>query len=498
MGAGVVLVGLDGADGELVSAMADDGRLPVLAGLRARGAWGRLDSIVALGDDAAWCSLATGVGPGVHGRRYYRHYPRGSYAMKAVARSDILAPPFWDALAAHGRRVAVLDVPKAPVGTDARTLVVTDWMAHGGHLERVEVQPAERHAELSGYLDTDDDLWDCHDGGTPEAFRTRLCARAEVRADLAVALLEREHWDAVIVVFGETHCGGHFLWDQEGAVEHIYGAVDAQLGRIVAAAGRDATVLVFSPLGMAPNHSAVELADAVLARLDEGFTVHSSRPWRARVLDAAREQLPQALRRRIPEAVHRVAAHSRDREFGTRRFWRVPTDLPATPVRLNVVGREPHGKVAPTDVDAVCEELRREFLALTDPATGRRLVSDVLIARDAFPGDAPDDFADVHVLWDRRRPLDAASSPRVGEVRVRPDPWRPGEHRDPGWLVAVGPGFAPGSLAVPASVLDLAPTVARLLGVPFQGEGRVLPEAARAARGQAAVGSTANAAQSSE
>jgi predicted AlkP superfamily phosphohydrolase/phosphomutase len=133
----VVLVGLDGADRTEIERLADAGDLPVIAGMRAAGVWGAVEAFDGLGDDAAWCSFATGVGPGRHGRRYHRHYRLGTYEMTNAERDEIGAAPFRGALAGHSLRVAVRDVPKSPLGDDRATLVVADWMSHGAPIPEV-------------------------------------------------------------------------------------------------------------------------------------------------------------------------------------------------------------------------------------------------------------------------------------------------------------------------------------------------------------------------
>ena len=53
-----------------------------------------------------------------------------------------------------------------------------------------------------------------------------------------------------------------------------------------------------------------------------------------------------------------------------------------------------------------------------------------------------------------------------------------GDHRMEGVLIATGPGFVPGSSPEQANLLDIAPTVLHLLGVPVPDDmdGRVLTE----------------------
>jgi tetratricopeptide (TPR) repeat protein len=66
-GARVVLVGIDGADWDVIDALAARGRLPNLARLKAEGAWARLRSNVPTLSPLLWTTVATGKTPDRHG-----------------------------------------------------------------------------------------------------------------------------------------------------------------------------------------------------------------------------------------------------------------------------------------------------------------------------------------------------------------------------------------------------------------------------------------------
>jgi predicted AlkP superfamily phosphohydrolase/phosphomutase/tetratricopeptide (TPR) repeat protein len=66
-GINVLLVGLDGADWDVIEPMAARGELPNLARLRREGAWGRLRSSVPTLSPLLWTTVATGKSPDRHG-----------------------------------------------------------------------------------------------------------------------------------------------------------------------------------------------------------------------------------------------------------------------------------------------------------------------------------------------------------------------------------------------------------------------------------------------
>src|SRR3954467_9353699 len=126
MGAAVLLVGLDAADRALVDQWTQNGALPTLARLRERGVHGALAPLYGLGDDALWSSFSTATMPSRHGRYYHGRVGPDGASLVQTTRAATVVPPFWDALVRADRPVAVIDVPKSPLGDD-RAVVVADW-----------------------------------------------------------------------------------------------------------------------------------------------------------------------------------------------------------------------------------------------------------------------------------------------------------------------------------------------------------------------------------
>jgi tetratricopeptide (TPR) repeat protein len=63
----IALIGLDGADWQIIDPLMAKGELPHLARLRARGAWGNLKSLHPMLSPLLWTSVATGKPPDQHG-----------------------------------------------------------------------------------------------------------------------------------------------------------------------------------------------------------------------------------------------------------------------------------------------------------------------------------------------------------------------------------------------------------------------------------------------
>ena len=226
--------------------------------------------------------------------------------------------------------------------------------------------------------------------------------------------------------------------------DHMLGQVDGYVGHLAAKAGPDVILAVAADHGTA-GVSRVLKPNAVLAAA--GLLV----------LDAAGE--PDLSR--------------------TRAYYH-----PGTFILINRAARG--GPVSPAEEDAVRRQVAAALKAVRDPATGRPAVLDVLDPRTptqpATGGPAGGDLylslaPGVGLSRATTGPPVEAATPR-GDHLANPE--RPAMHAS---FAVAGPGVAPGARLGLIRQIDVAPTLAALLGIdpPAQSAGRVL-EAALAHR----------------
>jgi predicted AlkP superfamily phosphohydrolase/phosphomutase len=491
----VLFLGLDAASPDLVLDGARKGRLPAIGALLEAGTSGPTRNAPGIYTGSLWPSIWTGTTPGRHGCYYNEQLVPGRYEVSGFLGHDVRQPPFWQALSRAGRRIALFDVPKAPLCEGLHGVQVVDWGTHDA-----DVPPCSWPAPLVGELSARHGAsgfrrcdW-VMEGRDPErTLRDRLLARIDARRAIAEDLLGRERWDLFMLGFGESHCVGHQCWHvhdpshpaHDAALRaeigdplwDVYEALDAAVGGLLAHAGDDTTVMLLCSHGMDAHYDATYLLDEVLRRL-EG---RPAPPLRA-ALDRARrlwKRLPLPLTERVgglARAVHRLP-DAADR--ATRRCFVVPTNANAAGIRLNLVGREPQGLLRPgAEADAFVEQLVADLHALREPVDGRPLVREVVRSRDAFPGDELARLPDLFVRWNRERPIGGATSPKIGTlIEADHSTRRTGDHRPGGLYALRGPGIPPGRTGPEAADEDVAPTLARALGVRLEGvDGRPIQD----------------------
>jgi predicted AlkP superfamily phosphohydrolase/phosphomutase len=469
MPTGMLVVGLDGACGDTITELIDSGKLPNLSRLRRAGTWGTLETLPGLGDDAAWSSFSTGVMPGRHGRFYHEQIRPGILRPIPFRRSTMTDPPFWEAFDRAGLKVAVLDVPKSPLGSMDRGVVLADWMPHGPETAEVTSEPASFIETLRAEFSARPGFCCDRLERTAEEYieffewsRERLA----LRESLARHLLDHETWDVLVTVVAETHCLGHQCWHLHDPTHpeyaraprdlvgdplvRMYEEADRHVGALLQNAEPPTTVVVFSLLGMGPNYRVSPLVGVLLERLDAATPVH--RPF-----------------------THFARAW-RKKKTPRRRFFEVVVDYPATGVRINLQGREPEGQVTVgAEYEAVLQELEREFRGLEDGTHGGPAVLDVIRTSETFPGDRWDSFADLIVVWRRDHTVTEVYSERLGRLASAEAADRSGNHRPGGWFIAVGPGFEELDVSQPARLVDLTATIGAAVGVPLENiDGQVI------------------------
>ena len=485
----VLLVGLDGAERSLVDAWTRDGRLRTLADLRTRGRWGFVEPQPGLADDAAWASFSTTLGPARHGRFYHDRLAPDGVTLVPHRRDDIVVAPFWDAVVGAGRRVAVVDVPKSPMGHDD-AFVVADWMTHGAEgttrLSRVAAaHPMAERIELE--LDTS---FDCDGvGSTGEdvaAFDHELIHRTEHRTAILHELLAGDEWDLFVAVFAAPHCAGHRAWRDHDplhpehdprrralvgdVVEHVYAATDRGLQTLVDAAGDDALVIAFSLFGMGANYHGTHLVEEVLRQ-----AAGAAPSPVTRLLDQVRRGVPSSLRRRTPMPVAELARSMRIRNERAKPYRVLPFDLATTALRIAAADSHTDAQGVRHVPLAARRELVDVLGAIVDPDSGRPLVEEVVFTTDAYPGAAS--FIDAFVVWDASAPITTVLLDGVGAIHRPTPPLRSGNYRPGGWFVAAGPGIAPSADPTCCAIADLGATVAAQLDVVLTTtEGRVIRE----------------------
>lgn len=335
----LVVIGLDGGEWRVIRKLWDEGKLPNLRRLADRGVTATLRTAYN-SSPVIWTTIATGVRPAEHGiTDFVVPTPQGDVPVSSDVRK---VPALWNMLSKVGRRVAVLGYWASWPAEEVNGIVVTDRalldlpgrVSPASFLPRFE-QAVEEARRDPGLFRTDDEA------------ELRDAANARVAVGLA-----GEGYDLLLVYFRSPDIVSHAYWKyyEPGAfgsvdprelelhgdrVPKVYEAVDQEIGRILAAAPRNANVMVLS---------------------DHGF--HASRPELVKVLldfNVVLERLGYLVR------------NGRDIDFSRTRLYTYgsPSFRRAKYLRFSLAGREPGGTVQPEDREAIRRQLAADLAGVT-------------------------------------------------------------------------------------------------------------------------------------
>ncbi len=303
----IVLIGLDGADWQLIDPMIERGALPQLASLKRRGAWGPMRSFEPILSPLLWTTAVTGKPPDEHGIIDFlvpdaagRKIPITSRSRRVRALWNIFSDAgltadvvawwaTWPAETIDGRIVSDR-VAYSLFDVDAAGSGLTHPAALWDDLKPLLVQvEAISHADLSRFVDVDEqDVARARAAAAAQpkdAYRhpvnhlARIIAGTRSYHAMALRLLRDRQPDLLAVYYQGidevSHRFAHFMPPRMSqvsaadfaryhrAVEAFYMWQDELLGELLSAIAADATVIVVSDHGFhnGPSRPADEPAD---------------------------------------------------------------------------------------------------------------------------------------------------------------------------------------------------------------------------------------------
>jgi predicted AlkP superfamily phosphohydrolase/phosphomutase len=481
MGPRLIVLGWDSATFDVVDPLKEQGRLPVISSLTARGFTATLASTWPPMTDCAWTSAFTGRNPAGHGIWGSWYRAPGAYACRYYSSRDRRTQSVWEL--SDGTRWLVWNVPMTFPPTPVSGAMVAGYAA----------PPGARFCLPDSLLDSLGDRWPVDDlldsapHSTLESFLEDLIRSLRAQAEAIPWAAREADADCIVAVWPQVDRAQHFMWrfretnhPLASAVDRVYEEIDRATGAVIEAFP-DATVIVLSDHGAGDLRGDVNVAEWLATN---GYAAYGSRGG-SRLLESA-WKLPPGVRRvarRLAPALARktVGATLDLGSFdwpGTRAFMGFHGDL-----WLNLQGREPAGTVPDADAQSTLDEIADGLLAIEDPSTGARVFKSVHKRNEIYSGPAinlaPDAILDSWSAGYRVAP----GRDRSDAIVVPPSPlagvneaWS-SDHRPAGIFVAAGPRIASGSSEL--SIYDVAPTILALLeqAVPGDLDGRVATEA---------------------
>lgn len=480
----VLCIGLDAACAKQVDPLIEDGVMPNLESLRARGASGPLTTTTPPWTPSAWPSITTGTTPWTHG--IYDFYDHTTDEPHLVSARDLQVPYLWEYLDQAGLEPIVVNVPVTNPVSRLSGSLVPGYLAPEDCRILVDGDPAAQSE-----LDDDYRIYARKTDGR-EATIQENESLIDLRVSAAETLADRQDWSFMMVQFQRTDSIFHTMGHDDEAVRRVYSRVDDAIGSLLEFVDDDTAVVVVSDHGIheyeqifrcntwlrdqgwlqtspdAERHSWGETTKPTGENTDEDPTL--ARRVLGTSLDAlgrvgitprraeralAVVGLADPVRRRLPADLLLGAAEHVDWE-SSRAYCRSVSSLG---IRCNVAGRDPGGIVPESEFPAVRESLIDALESVTAP-DGTPVFATVYDRHERHGGKIPNEASAPDIVVEPNEMTWKITDVVRDPVFAATDEF---SHTYKGLCIVASPSIDPNTAFEP-NAPDVAPIILGLLG----------------------------------
>lgn len=491
----VLIIGLDGTTYEILEPFLSGGEFPNIKRLMKDGCYGRVKSTIPPMSGSTWTSIQTGVNPGKHGVFDCMQRKKGETFIEYLNSTFIKVPTLWDLLGKKGKKVGVVNAMMTYPPKDINGYMITGGLTPPGErfysprdVDPETKQVLENHivAPYGGY-DLIHDDW--------EGFLNDNIKAAESKKEVSTFLMQRSDWDFFIIIFGWTDAVQHMLWkfideksplwkdsyrNVKNPLHIFYKRLDKIIGDILKVVDKNSTVILLADHGFGPFYARININNFLRK---EGYLYFKKNfyTFAKRILLEYDLSLVSARKLAHKLGIKRLKERFRDEKqeiLGKAVLSLFDMDLSKTKayslgtygeIFINMKGRDPDGIVMPgKESENLINEIILKLKELKDPTTGVSIIKEVFKKEEIFNGSYLDSAPDLIAVPERGFCPNGSfcfSSRRIVETTD----YASGTHEiDGGICVFSGNNINKGKcLSKNISIMDIAPTVLYLLGVPI-------------------------------
>lgn len=500
----VLVIGLDGATWDLLRPWMDKGIMPNLKRMTESGASGDLRSVYPPETAAAWPSFMTGKNPGKHGIFDFLVYNPVTQKEGPVNSRVCMGKTLWEYLSDAGKTSLVLNVPTTYPIKPIKGAMISGFLTPAGADDYA--YPQELTKELEAEY-----------GRYPLFFSTQqfICAASEynvrafldeleemdrIKFEVAEKLFDRYTPDLTMLHIWGTDRIQHELWnlfdpehpkydarlaDKFGPrIEAYYVMVDDRVGRLAEKLGGKGVTFVISDHGFGPNHFFIDQNSWLLREgfivLKKGLKTAVKRmlwnmgltpvnatnlvsPFLKFLMHFKAVSPERALRKSTGAISIPFMLNLNDIDWEKTRAYAAPFGWSG--IYVNTRGIRPNGSVPPEEYETVQAEIVERWKELVNPITGERVNAPAPINKDMFKGPYARYGGDVMPMPLGEKYMPVCFFGFNSKQPIYESNTLFGHHRMEGILAATGDVVQPGKIEG-AGLIDMAPTIFHLLGLP--------------------------------
>ncbi len=475
-----LFIGMDGATftvlNDLTAQTGDGPVMPFLARIFADGTRAKLRSTPNPLTPPAWVSLMTGRGPGHHGVfDFIRAEERGDEVFFTLYDSrDCRVETIWSIASRQGLRVAALNFPfTAPPPKNLNGFMVPGFVpwrhlrrnsAPPDLYDRLKTIPDFNPQELAWDFEQEKQAMNELSHEDRENWVRYHLPRERQWFRIADHLLREEAPELMAVMFDGVDKLQHQAWlyvdpkQQGGELSEYhqrmralcldyFRQLDGFIEKLVTAAGPEVQVFLASDHGFTATTEVVRI-NAYLH--EKGYL-----QWK---------EVPDtdAGRRREDSMFAFLDWHK------TVAYCRTPS---SNGINIRVARNPGETGIEPAQYESLRKRLIRDLEDLKDPVSGERIITEIHLREDVFPGEAMNDAPDLLLVLRDHGFVSIKNKLPVVEPRAE----IAGTHHPDGIFLAYGKGISKGATIARRNITDVCATMLYSLGleVPSDFEGKV-------------------------
>lgn len=245
----VMVIGLDGAEWDVIKPLMEEGELPNLQRLMKQGKSGNLSSSLPVESPVAWTSMTTGKTPGKHG--IYGFLERRDDSFVPTTAEDVESKRVWDYAGKEGE-VVIMNIPHTFPPRKVNGSLVSGYLS-------IREAGYTYPESLQEKLEEDDYQIEVLEGGFEQGreseFLEKLNSTVEKRTEVANKLLEENDWKLSFITYTGLDRLQHYFWKyreggkHRGSIENHYIELDRQIGRLMEEREQNTTFVIVSDHG---------------------------------------------------------------------------------------------------------------------------------------------------------------------------------------------------------------------------------------------------------
>lgn len=465
----ILAIGLDGCNWQMASL------LPKLTELKKRSTYGILRSTIPPVTGPAWVSYATGCNPGKHGIYSFIRIDRQEHTSRLNSSKDVNGLTLHEIFSIYGKRCIILSLPLSyPPKGKFSGIMISDFLYHDK-----DCVPSSK----KGLLDDYEVLHDTSKKG--DDLVTELVRSEKMRFRTAKKLLEQEDWDLFYIWVSGIDAISHEMYGNivspDGApnmVLPLLKVIDDGVDELRNAVDDDTVIVINSDHGFQTCHRKVYV-NVLLEKMGQlKLTLKEDKSIKSHVES---KQVDDREPIRVPKIMHQLSRVPILKAVGEKLFSSVnrrfrpstTLDVDHEKSKLFMPTGESWGLFMIDGAAGQQEEAHKKLESSMKKFGVHDAFKLISPSKDIYFGKALDRAPDIILIPED----DVYLSAEIKESRMITSEQTEFHHPN-GLFLVHGPGIRHDHETGPHSIIDLAPSILHMVGLPIPSnmDGKVIDD----------------------